>query len=92
MAISNLGAGFAIPGMSAVLLDAAGPRHANIAVSAMHATRQVGALAGVAVAGAVLVEATDNVAGTAVFFLIAAACFLLATALTAWRLRAGWPA
>lgn len=49
-----LAIGFAIPAMTATVMQAGGTAHANSAAAALNANRQVGALLGVAVAGTVL--------------------------------------
>jgi DHA2 family methylenomycin A resistance protein-like MFS transporter len=83
LAISNVAAGTAVPGITTTLLDAAGTEHANIASSTLHASRQIGSLVGVALAGAVLVAVPGIHAESAVFFLIAAVCLLVTAALIA---------
>ncbi|WP_229415748.1 MFS transporter [Pseudoduganella armeniaca] len=50
----TLSLGLAIPAMTATVMQAGGRAHANSAAAALNATRQVGALVGVAVAGTVL--------------------------------------
>ncbi|TQK08874.1 DHA2 family methylenomycin A resistance protein-like MFS transporter [Herbaspirillum sp. SJZ130] len=53
-AAANLGVSTAIPAMTAVVMQVAGRAHANSAAAALNANRQIGALVGVAVMGAVL--------------------------------------
>ena len=53
-AAANLGVSTAIPAMTAVVMQVAGRTHANSAAAALNANRQIGALVGVAVMGAVL--------------------------------------
>lgn len=53
-AAANLGVSTAIPAMTAVVMQVAGRVHANSAAAALNANRQIGALVGVAVMGAVL--------------------------------------
>lgn len=53
-AIANLGISTAIPAMTAVVMQVSGKAHANSAAAALNANRQIGALVGVAVMGAVL--------------------------------------
>lgn len=55
----NLAIGIAIPGMTATVMLVAGRAHANAAAAALNANRQVGALVGVAVMGAILHMAAD---------------------------------
>jgi MFS transporter, DHA2 family, methylenomycin A resistance protein len=83
LAISNVAAGIAVPGITATMLDTAGLEHANIASSTLQAVREVGSLVGVALAGAVLVAVPGIHAAAAVFFLIAAVCLFVTAALTA---------
>lgn len=54
IALINLGVGIAIPAMTVIVMEAAGQAHANIAAAALNANRQIGALVGVALIGAVL--------------------------------------
>jgi len=53
-ALANLGVSTAIPAMTTVVMQVAGKAHANSAAAALNANRQIGALVGVAVMGAVL--------------------------------------
>ncbi|KAF1041423.1 MAG: Multidrug resistance protein Stp [Herbaspirillum frisingense] len=53
-AAANLGVSTAIPAMTTVVMQVAGKAHANSAAAALNANRQIGALVGVAVMGAVL--------------------------------------
>jgi DHA2 family methylenomycin A resistance protein-like MFS transporter len=50
----NLGVGVAIPAMTVTVMEVAGQDHANIAAAALNANRQIGALIGVALIGAIL--------------------------------------
>jgi DHA2 family methylenomycin A resistance protein-like MFS transporter len=52
--VMNVAIGIAIPGMTATVMLVAGREYANSAAAALNANRQVGALVGVAVMGAVL--------------------------------------
>lgn len=52
--IINLGVGVTVPAMTAIVMQAAGPSHANIAGATLNANRQIGALVGVAVMGVVI--------------------------------------
>ncbi|MET0322111.1 MAG: MFS transporter, partial [Duganella sp.] len=52
--VMNVAIGIAIPGMTATVMLVAGKEYANSAAAALNANRQVGALVGVAVMGAVL--------------------------------------
>lgn len=53
-AATNFGASIAIPAMTVVVMQVAGRAHANSAAAALNANRQIGALVGVALIGAVL--------------------------------------
>ncbi|QKH05674.1 MFS transporter [Bacillus cereus] len=52
--IINLGVGVTVPAMTAIVMQAAGPSHANMAGATLNANRQIGALVGVAVMGVVI--------------------------------------
>lgn len=52
--IINLGVGVTVPAMTATVMQAAGPSHANIAGATLNANRQIGALVGVAVMGVII--------------------------------------
>ena len=54
MVVMNVAIGIAIPGMTAAVMQVAGKAHANSAAAALNANRQIGALVGVAMMGAVL--------------------------------------
>ncbi|HEU5160773.1 MAG TPA: MFS transporter [Streptosporangiaceae bacterium] len=82
--IANIGAGIIAPGMTAALVDAAGPENANIAGSVLNTNRQIGSLVGIAALGAVLHFAPNwNEGAARGFGLIGLAYF--AAALCAWR-------
>lgn len=83
--IANIGAGIISPGMTAALVDAAGPEHANVAGAVLNANRQIGTLVGVAVMGVVLGTISDWNRGPAVSFLIVGIAYLVA-AVGAWLL------
>lgn len=53
-AATNFGASIAIPAMTVAVMQVAGRAHANSAAAALNANRQIGALVGVALIGAVL--------------------------------------
>ncbi|MFL9926376.1 MFS transporter [Herbaspirillum lusitanum] len=53
-AAANLGISTAIPAMTVVVMQVAGRTHSNSAAAALNANRQIGALVGVAVMGAIL--------------------------------------
>jgi len=53
-ALANLGVATAIPAMTTAVMQVAGKTNANSAAAALNANRQIGALVGVAVMGAVL--------------------------------------
>jgi DHA2 family methylenomycin A resistance protein-like MFS transporter len=84
--IANVGAGIVSPAMTAALVDAAGPEHANIAGSVLNANRQIGSLVGIAAMGVVLQAASEDwYRGAAISFLVVGAAYL-AGALCAWWL------
>jgi DHA2 family methylenomycin A resistance protein-like MFS transporter len=83
--VANVGAGVISPGMTAALVDAAGPEHANVAGSVLNANRQVGSLVGIAAISAVLSTVGGWQRGAALSFLLVGACYL-AGGLAAWRL------
>ncbi|MGW0939746.1 MFS transporter [Streptomyces sp. NPDC002666] len=85
--VANIGAGIISPGMTAALVDAAGPEHANVAGSVLNANRQIGSLVGIAVMGIVLNSITDWNHGAALCFLAVAIAYLLG-GIGAWRLIA----
>lgn len=85
--VANIGAGIISPGMTAALVDAAGPEHANVAGSALNANRQLGSLVGIAAMGAILNSITNWHSGAAVSFLAVGIAYLLG-GLGAWRLIA----
>lgn len=83
--IANIGAGVISPGMTAALVDAAGPEHANVAGSVLNANRQIGTLVGIAAVGMVLGSISDGSRGPAVSFLIVGVAYLVGAA-CAWLL------
>ncbi|MEE1784149.1 MFS transporter [Streptomyces sp. SP17BM10] len=85
--IANIGAGIISPGMTAALVDAAGPEHANVAGSVLNANRQLGSLVGIAAMGVVLHTVTGWNRGAAVCFLAVGTAYL-AGSLIAWQLIA----
>ncbi len=58
-ALANLGIATAIPAMTTAVMQVAGKVNANSAAAALNANRQIGALVGVAVMGAVLHSVND---------------------------------
>jgi MFS transporter, DHA2 family, methylenomycin A resistance protein len=82
---ANIGAGMISPGMTAVLLDVAGPEHANVSGSILNANRQIGSLVGIAAIGVVLDAAPNWYAWAARSFLLIGLSYLIG-ALCAWRL------
>ncbi|MFI6967192.1 MFS transporter [Streptomyces sp. NPDC050255] len=85
--VANIGAGIISPGMTAALVDAAGPEHANVAGSVLNANRQIGSLVGIAVMGVILNSITDWNHEAALSFLAVGIAYLLGS-LGAWRLIA----
>ena len=53
-ALANFGASIAVPAMTTAVMQVAGRQHGNSAAAALNANRQIGALVGVAVMGAIL--------------------------------------
>ncbi|WP_086662153.1 MFS transporter [Lentzea kentuckyensis] len=86
LTVGNLGVGLALPGLSTIFLDASGPGQAGVAAGALQAVRQVGALAGVAATGAVIVAVPGDAAAVVVFA-GAGVCLLVAALMTAGRTR-----
>jgi DHA2 family methylenomycin A resistance protein-like MFS transporter len=84
IALSSLCIGVTVPAMTASLMEAVGPSHANTAGSTLNATRQIGTLIGVAIVGVVLHGSTDWYRGATISFLIAGLCYL-ASSFLAWR-------
>lgn len=72
--------------VTAALVDAAGPEHANVAGSVLNANRQIGSL-GIAVMGVILNSIIDWDHGAAVSFLAVDVAYLL-DGLGAWQLIA----
>jgi DHA2 family methylenomycin A resistance protein-like MFS transporter len=58
-ALANLGIATAIPAMTTAVMQVAGKLNANSAAAALNANRQIGALVGVALMGAVLHSVND---------------------------------
>ncbi|MFC9050893.1 MULTISPECIES: MFS transporter [Streptomyces violaceoruber group] len=85
--VANIGAGIISPGMTAALVDAAGPENANVAGSVLNANRQIGSLVGIAAMGVVLHSTSDWDHGAAISFLAVGLAYLLG-GLSAWRLIA----
>ncbi|MGW0858526.1 MFS transporter [Streptomyces sp. NPDC002690] len=83
--VANIGAGVISPGMTAALVDSAGPENANVAGSVLNANRQIGTLVGIAAMSVVLGTVADWGTGPAVCFLLVGLAYL-AAAVSAWRL------
>ncbi|MDH6455552.1 DHA2 family methylenomycin A resistance protein-like MFS transporter [Streptomyces sp. SAI-126] len=83
--VANIGAGIISPGMTAALVDSAGPENANVAGSVLNANRQIGSLVGIAVMSLILNSTSDWNHGAAVSFLAVGIAYLLGS-LSAWRL------
>ncbi|WP_379969200.1 MFS transporter [Ectobacillus sp. sgz5001026] len=82
-AIVNGGIGVAVPAMTAAVMQDAGS-NANIAGATLNANRQIGALVGIAVMGAVLDESQNWSNGASNTFLVMSIAYLLATILV-WK-------
>ncbi|MFE6051090.1 MFS transporter [Kitasatospora sp. NPDC056446] len=85
--VACVGSGVISPGMTAAMVDSAGPEHANVAGSVLNANRQIGSLVGIAVVGVVLHATPDWSRGASVSFVLVGVAYLLG-ALAAWRLVA----
>ncbi|MBO4253533.1 MFS transporter [Streptomyces griseorubiginosus] len=85
--LANIGAGIISPGMTAALVDAAGPEHANVAGSVLNANRQIGTLVGIAAMSVVLGTTADWNRGPALCFVLIGIAYL-AGAVGAWLLIA----
>lgn len=83
-AAANLGVSTAIPAMTTVVMQVAGKAHANSAAAALNANRQIGALVGVAVMGAILHSVEGWALRNGLAFGMMAAAFALALSLV-WR-------
>lgn len=79
-AAANLGISTAIPSMTTVVMQVAGKAHANSAAAALNANRQIGALVGVALMGAIL----HSVAGWSVRNPLAFGVMALAYGVALW--------
>ncbi|CAM5612192.1 MFS transporter [Streptomyces viridifaciens] len=85
--VACLGSGIVSPGMTAAMVDSAGPEHANVAGSVLNANRQIGSLVGIAVVGVVLHATPDWSRGASVSFVLVGVAYLLGAG-CAWRLVA----
>ncbi|MFI1912293.1 MFS transporter [Nocardia sp. NPDC020380] len=85
VATANIGAGIISPAMTAALIDAAGPHHANTAASTLNANRQIGTLVGIAAISVTLTTIPNDPRGPATCFLLIGIAYLTA-AFTAWLL------
>jgi DHA2 family methylenomycin A resistance protein-like MFS transporter len=83
--VANIGAGIISPGMTAALVDSAGPENANVAGSVLNANRQIGSLVGIAAMGVILNSTSDWNHGAAVSFLAVGLAYLLG-GISAWWL------
>ncbi|NIH81521.1 MFS transporter [Amycolatopsis viridis] len=89
LAVTSIASGLISPAMTAALVNAAGPGHANTAGSVLNANRQIGALLGIASVGAVLGLTPGWDSGATVALLLVGAAYL-AGAVISWRLI-HWP-
>ncbi|PAZ14786.1 MFS transporter [Streptomyces sp. SA15] len=85
--LANIGAGIISPGMTAALVDAAGPEHANAAGSVLNANRQIGTLVGIAAMSVVLGTTSDWNRGPALCFAVIGVAYVAAAA-GAWLMIA----
>ncbi|HKT03257.1 MAG TPA: MFS transporter [Rugosimonospora sp.] len=85
--VANIGGGIISPAMTATLVDAAGPEHANASGSVLNVNRQIGSLVGIAMVGVVLGTVRGWDRGAALSFLLIGVAYLIG-ACAAWRLIA----
>jgi DHA2 family methylenomycin A resistance protein-like MFS transporter len=83
--LANVGAGIISPGMTAVLVDAAGIEHAAAAGSVLNANRQIGSLFGIAAMSVAISMNHDWYSRASVAFGAIAVSYALA-ALCGWRM------
>jgi DHA2 family methylenomycin A resistance protein-like MFS transporter len=88
IALMNVGVGFAVPAMTAAVMQEAGQRSANIGAAVLNANRQIGALAGVAGLGIVQHLTGDWAQSLRIGFAIFMACLAIAFTLAWWRVHA----
>ena len=89
MAIANLGISIAIPAMTTAVMQVAGRKHANSAAATLNANRQIGALVGVAIMGAILHTFADWNTRTMLAFGFICAAYAVALFLVARYIVAG---
>lgn len=85
--IGNTGIGIAVPAMTVRLMDAAGTEHAGMGSAVFNATRQIGTLIGVAVAGLLIGTFTDWYTAARLTFLITGIAYALAALMALLRGR-----
>ncbi len=83
--IANSGAGVISPGMTAALVDSAGPEHANVAGSSLNANRQIGSLVGIAAISVILRTVSGWNLGADMSFLAVGLVYAIG-AVAAWLL------
>lgn len=88
-AIANLGLSIAIPAMTTAVMQVAGKAHANSAAAALNANRQIGALVGVAVVGAVMHTFSGWTARVALSYGFIATAYLVGLLLVLRYISAG---
>jgi DHA2 family methylenomycin A resistance protein-like MFS transporter len=89
--VMNVAIGIAIPGMTATVMLVAGKAHANSAAAALNANRQIGALVGVAMMGAVLHTTPDWAWRLPSAFTLVAVAYTAALCLVYRYIRLGKP-
>ena len=89
--VLNLAIGTAIPGMATTVMQVAGRTHANSAAAALNANRQIGALVGVALMGALLHMVADWQWRLPLAFAMIAAAYAIAWCLVYRHVKLGRP-
>ena len=77
LVVGNLGIGVAVPAMTVRLMTAAGPEHAGMGSATFNATRQIGTLLGVALAGTLIASLPNWYAAARWTFLACALAYAL---------------
>ena len=80
--IMNVSVGLALPAMTATVLQVCGTRYAGSASAAVNASRQIGALVGVAIMGGIFHATTDWAWRLPVAFVVLVGSYALASVLT----------
>lgn len=86
-ALANLGVGVSVPAMTSIIMESSGKTNANIAGATLNASRQIGALVGVAIMGLVINVKTNWYTIENICFLIMAIAYFIAMCLTYFFLK-----